>query len=83
MIRKLNAKRYPLNPQSGSTLIEFLIYIALVGVLLTVAGAIAFNIFFGKAKLGAIEEVSQNARFSIEKMVNAIGNAEAINSPIP
>ncbi len=65
----------------GTTIIEFLIYIAIVGIILTVAGAIFFNVIFGKAKLGAIEEVSQNGRLSIEKMVNIMRNAEAINSP--
>ena len=65
----------------GFTLLEFLLYIGLVGIVLTVAGAIGLNILFGKAKLGAIEEVSQNARFAMEGISNTVRNAQAINSP--
>jgi len=67
--------------QNSFTLIEFVIYIGIVGVVLLVAGAIALNVFFGKEKLTAIEEVSQNARFSMEKIASTIRNADAVNSP--
>jgi len=63
------------------TLIEFLIYIGIVGLVLIAAGAIALNILFDKAKLTAIEEVSQNTRFTMEKIANTVRNAQAINSP--
>lgn len=65
----------------GFTLIEFLIYIGIVGIVLVVASAVGFNVLFGKAKLGAIEEVSQNARFSIEYIAERVRNAQAVNSP--
>jgi Tfp pilus assembly protein PilW len=65
----------------GFTLIEFLLYIGLLGIILTVSGAIGLNILFGKAKLNSIEEVSQNSRFAIEKIASTIRNAQAINSP--
>ena len=65
----------------GFTILEFLLYIGLVGIILVVAGAIGLNVLFGKAKLAAIEEVSQNARFIIEKIADRVRNAEAINSP--
>ncbi|MEW5908094.1 MAG: prepilin-type N-terminal cleavage/methylation domain-containing protein [Patescibacteria group bacterium] len=63
------------------TLIEFLIYIGIVGIILIVTGTIALNIFFGKAKLVAMEEVSQNARMAMEKIGERIRNAQSINSP--
>lgn len=69
--------------EKGIVLLEFLLYIALVGVIVAAAGAIGYNIFFGKAKLGAIEEVSQNGRFAIEKISDTIRNADEINSPLP
>jgi type II secretory pathway pseudopilin PulG len=69
------------NKNSGFTLIEFLIYIGIVGGALVVAGAITFNIMFGKAKLGAIEEVSQNARFAMEFIAERVRNAELVNTP--
>jgi len=65
----------------GFTLIEFIVYIGIVGVVLLVAGAITLNIFYGKAKLTAVEEVSQNARFAVEKIAYTIRNAQAVDSP--
>jgi len=68
-------------PNNGFTLIEFLLYIGLIGILLTVSGAIALNVLFGKAKIGATLEVSQNARFVMERLVSDIRNADIIDTP--
>lgn len=76
---KINKKRCGVN--KGFTLIEFLLYIGIVGIVLLVAGAICLNVLFGKAKLMAIEEVSQNTRFTIEKIADRVRNANTINSP--
>ncbi|PCI19707.1 hypothetical protein COB64_03275 [Candidatus Wolfebacteria bacterium] len=65
----------------GFTLLEFLIYIGLVSIILIVFGAIALNVFSSEAKLSAIEEVSQNARFTMEKIATSVRNAEVINNP--
>lgn len=67
--------------KQGFTLIEFILYIGIVSTVLAVTAAIGVNVLFGKAKLAAIEEVSQNARFSIEKIADTIRNAQAIQSP--
>lgn len=67
----------------GFTLVEFILYIGIVGIVLLVAGAIGLNVLFGKAKLMTIEEVSQNARFALERISERVRNAEAINSPAP
>lgn len=66
---------------AGFTLIEFIMYTTIVGVILLAVGAIGINIFFNKAKLTAVDEVSQNSRFVLEKITYAIRNAEIINSP--
>jgi len=63
--------------------LEFIIYIAIVGAVLTVGGAMAVNILLGKAKLANIEEVSYSGRFSMEKISTAVSRAESINSPFP
>lgn len=60
----------------GFTLLEFLLYIGIVGIILLVAGAIGLNVFFGKAKLMAIEEVSQNARFAMEKVARVVRDGQ-------
>lgn len=68
---------------TGATLVEFLIYLAIVSVVLVVAGAIMYNIFFGKAKFTVIEEVSQNNRFVMESIMDSVRAAESISSPTP
>lgn len=68
--------------EKGFTLIEFIFYICLVAVILTVIGAIGLNVLFGKAKLMSIEEVSQNARIVLERVAERIRNADAVNSPV-
>jgi len=67
---------------AGFTLIEFLLYFGLITVIFISSSAMAFNIFSGKAKLVSIEEVSQNARLAMEKMIRVIGNAASINAPL-
>lgn len=67
--------------KKGFTLFEFLIYLGIVSVVLTMAGAVALNIMLRKAKLTAVKEVSQNARLASEKISAAIRNAESILSP--
>lgn len=67
--------------KKGFTLIEFIIYIAISGIFLVTAGALVINIFYGKAKLSAIEEVSQNARMAMEKISERIRNAQSVNNP--
>lgn len=69
--------------KEGFTLIEFILYIGIVGIILTIAGAIGLNVLLGKARLMAAEEVSQNTRFIMEKITERVRNAEAINSPAP
>lgn len=66
---------------NGSTLLEFLIYISIVVVISTVAGAIGLNVIFGKVKLTAVKEVSQSARLATEKIALSVRNAESIISP--
>lgn len=67
----------------GFTLLEFVLYIGIVGIVLLVAGAIGLNVLFGKAKLMAVEEVSQSARFALERMSERIRSAKAIVNPLP
>lgn len=67
----------------GFTLIEFLIYIGIVGVVLLAGGAVGMNILFGKAKLGAIDEVGQNASMVMERIEQSVRNAKQVISPAP
>jgi type II secretory pathway pseudopilin PulG len=67
--------------RNGYTLLEFLIYIAIVGVLVIATTSVMFAILGGQAKLQAIQEVGYNSRAAMERMLLAIRNANAITTP--
>lgn len=56
----------------GLTLIEFIIYIAILGVILVLIIGFSWNIIQGDIKIMAYREVQQNIRFSMEKITRAI-----------
>ncbi len=67
--------------QSGFTLIEYLIYIAIAAVLILVATNVLFTVLQGKEKLQAIEDVGQNGRYALDVMTQAITNAQSVTVP--
>lgn len=66
--------------EEGFTLMEFLIYIGIVVFMMTNLTLAAMNVMFGRVKVTAMESVSRNGSFAMEKINYAIRNAEAINS---
>jgi len=75
-------KRPVLNVVWGFTLIEFIIYIAIIGGMLTLITGFLWNIVFGNIKEAAFQEVQQNARFALTKITQEIKKAKGINSPL-
>lgn len=76
-------RRPVLNVAWGFTLIEFIIYIAIIGGMLTLITGFLWNIIFGNIKEAAFQEVQQNARFALTKINQEIKKATGINSPLP
>lgn len=72
-----------LNSQKAFTLVEFTIYIAVIGVMSVLMIGFLWNIIFGDIKETAYQEVQQNARFALAKMTQEIKKATEINSPLP
>ncbi len=72
-------KTQHLTLNEGFTLIEILIYIGLVSVFLIICTSFAWTVINSKIKNQAILEVQQNARFTIERMIQEIHAAEDIN----
>lgn len=66
---------------SGYTLPEFLIYIAIVGVLVVAVSGVVFTLLNGRAKLTATGEANQNSRAVIDRIALAVRNADAITVP--
>lgn len=64
--------------KSGFTLLEFIIYFSLTIVVLSIITKISIDIFIGKEKIRAFEEVSRSGRNAIESIVDAVSEAESV-----
>lgn len=61
-----------MNNKKGYTLIEMIIYIAIVTGVLVMASSFAWNIINNKSKSQAVREVQENGRFIMEKLTQGI-----------
>jgi len=66
--------------QQGFTLIELILYIALVSIFISGAILFAWDIIYGRVKSQVQQEVNQNLRLANKRIVYEIRNASAINS---
>jgi len=67
----------------GFTLIEFLIYIAILAVILIFTTGFLWDIILGNIKETSWQEVQQNSRFALTKISQEIKKATGVNSPLP
>ena len=65
------------------TLIEFLIYTAILAAVLVLATGFLWNIIFGSIKEASYQEVQANSRFALIKITQEIKRATAVNNPSP
>jgi len=70
-----------LSRNEGFTLIELIIYSAIICVFLVGASTFAWQIIQGNIKVEAYREVEQNANFAMEKITKAIRNSSKIVEP--
>lgn len=66
--------------QKGFTLIEFLVYTAIVVVVGVISVEFIINIYGGKAKTQSYFEVQENARLAMERITQEIHGAQSINT---
>jgi prepilin-type N-terminal cleavage/methylation domain-containing protein len=64
----------------GFTLIELILYIALVSIFITGAVLFSWDLIFGRVKSEVQREVNQNLRLSAQRILFEIRNASSINS---
>jgi type II secretory pathway pseudopilin PulG len=69
------------NPSSGFTLIETIIYAALVSLVIGLILLVAFQVVSGSGRLNAKVFLEEEAGFLIRKMEWAIAGASSVNSP--
>ncbi len=56
----------------GFTLIEIIIYVGLLGIILMLVSGYAWNILQGSTRSTSRQEVQQNARFGLEKIIRTV-----------
>ncbi len=67
--------------RDGFTLVELLLYIAIVAGLLLAVATVTINMLRGSARLEAIQTISQNARLGLARIELAVGNATTVTTP--
>lgn len=80
MIKGLNAKRSTLNANSGFTLIEMLIYVTIIGGILTTFVSFGLSVSNSRSKVYAVQEVQANTREAMEIMTQKIRSASGVNA---
>jgi prepilin-type N-terminal cleavage/methylation domain-containing protein len=65
----------------GFTLIELLVYLTLVSGILVTATTFAWNIINSRTKAFAIQEVEQNGRLMMDRIVQEIHQAQKVEAP--
>jgi prepilin-type N-terminal cleavage/methylation domain-containing protein len=65
---------------SGFTLIELIIYVVLIGIVSTVFVSFAFNVIGSGEKARVNQELQQNARFALDRVLQEIRSATAVNT---
>lgn len=65
----------------GFTLIEMILYIAIVSILLTGLVYFTWDLIYGRVKSYTEQEVNQNIRFASSRIVYELKSAQAINTP--
>lgn len=78
---KLNAKRYSLSAKKGFTLIELIIYFAIISVVSLISVDILYTIADSRGRIESRTEVNQNLRFASERLANDIRSATAVTVP--
>ena len=65
----------------GFTIIEFLVYITILAIVIIAMTGVASNVFQVGARTDAIQEVTHNGRFAMQKIGQAIKSADTIVFP--
>jgi len=69
-----------MNTQRGFTLIETIIYALIISGVVTSATIFSLNILEGQQRARAFQEVQQNARFAMERIIQEIRSANTLNT---
>ena len=63
----------------GFTLVEFILYFALIAVVISAVTAFAIDVFKARSKTAVLAEVEQNTRFGLERILQSVRQASQLN----
>ena len=72
-------KYFKSKSNTGFTLLEAVLYLAIAGTVLYFISGFAFNSIFGKAKIETFQNINQNSQSVLDELSNTIGNSEGVN----
>lgn len=72
--------RFRSEPRRGFTLIELIIYVALISIFSLVFVNFVFDVISTAEKARVRQELQQNARFALDRMLQEIRSAQSINT---
>ena len=72
-------KYFQSKSNTGFTLLEAVLYLAIAGTVLYFISGFAFNSIFGKAKIETFQNINQNSQSVLDELSNTIGNSEGVN----
>ncbi len=72
-------QRRPAGASAGFTLLEMLVYLAVITVVLTAAASLSFAFLSANARAMANVETGRNARFAVDRMATAVREAAGVN----
>ena len=80
MKKMSKVKRQISNQQRGFTLVELILYIAIVSIFMTAVIMFTSDIIYGRVKSQVHQEVNQNIRLASKRIMFEIRNASAVNT---
>lgn len=63
----------------GATILEFLVYLAVIVVVVVAATALSYEFAIGRAKADAVQETERNAQLALARLVAEVRQAEGFN----
>ena len=75
-----HSKKLNFQYQAGFTLIEVILYVALLSIILSGAIAVAWDMIYSRVKVRTQQELNYQVRFAMTRINYEIRNASAINS---
>lgn len=79
--QKVSCQLSDVSCQKGFSLLELLIYIALLSIVTLIFAGTFISIDRGRGNIDASSEVDSNLRFAMEKITNDIRSATAVSTP--